>query len=519
MIDIFGKKLEGLKYPRNYQARTSKELIDCRFKALLADMGTGKTIMMLQALQSLKTLGKLKGVLLIAPKDVCDLVWPVELKQEWNHIIDLNYVILRGQYRDLELQRDYDLYITNREQLKWLYSKLWNVPKKDWPFDILLIDESSIFKNPKMSGGKTACTWFGYIKKLIPFFNRRYIMTGTPGSKGYLDLWSQLHLVHPDIIGMSFSAFRSYYFERTIRGKKESVTKDGKPCYSKKQIMSATYQLREQLRGELEKKIAPYVIRLAAKDYIEMPEPIINDVYCQAPKSFYVYYKEMERKFIAEIDGDTVTAANKLVSFIKCQQFVGGAVYQDETIETYEDIWKLERKAAAERPIIKLNEIKLKKLEQILSDNPDERFLIAYTFKHEKERIAKMIQDKIGDDLRFIGSGMTRAEKIQSQDDWNSGKVRLVLMQSSSTKYGLNLQKLGGSILWYAQTWSPDTYNQLNARILRQNVPGIVRIHRLLIEDTIDEMMLHILQEGKATEDSVLNAMRKYYNTKLKIAA
>jgi SNF2 family DNA or RNA helicase len=518
-MELFSQKEVGLKYPRGYQSRTSKELIDCRFKALLADMGTGKTIMMLQALQCLKTLGKLRGVLLVAPKDVCDLVWPVEIKKEWNHLIDLNFVILRGQYRDLELSRNYDLYITNREQLKWLYGKLWNVDKKDWPFNTLLIDESSIFKNPKMSGGKTACTWFGYIKKMVPYFDRRYIMTGTPGSKGYLDMWSQLYLVHPHILGASFSAFRSQYFERTIKGKKQGMTKDGKPCYTKKQIVSASYSLREQLRPELEEKIAPYVIRLAAKDYIDMPEPIINDVYCQTPKSFYVYYKEMEKKFIAEIDGEEVTAANKLVSFIKCQQLVSGAIYKDESIETYEDLWKLERKAAAERPVLEVNSIKLNKLEQILTDNPDERFLIAYTFKHEKERIAKMIRNKIGDDLRFIGSGMKRAEKIQSQDDWNSGKVRLVLMQSSSTKYGLNLQKLGGSIMWYSQTWSPDTYNQLNARILRQNVVGDVRIHRLLIEDTIDEMMLHILEVGKANEDSVLNAMRDYYNNKLKKAA
>ena len=152
-------------HPHEYQEIAIQRIIDHTHYGLLLDMGLGKTISTLIAIEQLMyDYFDIKKVLLIAPKKVAESTWAQET-QKWSETSHLTIASVLGPEKDRikALESDSDIYVINRENVQWLYDYYFEKPKRKFPFDMLVIDESSSFKNPQAKRFKA-------MRKMRPFF-------------------------------------------------------------------------------------------------------------------------------------------------------------------------------------------------------------------------------------------------------------------------------------------------------------------------------------------------------------
>ena len=194
----------------NYQEYAKDFIIKNKKCGLFLDMGLGKTVTSLTAIDILMNdyldVGK---VLVIAPKNVAENTWTDEI-QKWDHLRGLKVKCISGTAvkRRKDLDEEADIYTISRDNVVWLVDEL----KKDWKFDTLIIDELSSFKNPSSKR-------FKKLKTVTPFFDRVIGLTGTPAPNSYMDLWSQIYLLdRGERLGKNITAFRRQFFNAYSRG-------------------------------------------------------------------------------------------------------------------------------------------------------------------------------------------------------------------------------------------------------------------------------------------------------------
>ena len=437
----------------DYQERCVTHVIDTAKSALWLGLGCGKTLSTLTAIADLKDMFEINKTLIIAPLRVCQTVWHKELKS-WEHTKHLTYRICTGseKQRLSQLLLPADIYIINRENVKWLV----DFYGKKWPFDNVVIDESSSFKSSKSQRFKA-------LKKVYPFIDRMTQLSGTPSPNGMMDVWAQIALLDGgERLGRNMTAYKQRYFEADYMG------------YS--------YTLRNGSQEKIENKISDLVVSMKASDYLELPDRIDLVEEVNLKPAQLKRYKEFERDLVLEVDDqeDNVLAANAAVLAGKLMQFSNGSVYLDDTGKSE-----------------LIHSEKLDALAQIVEDNPNENMLIAYNFKFDLEQLkAKFPQavvlSKSGDEV----------------DQWNNGEIKMLLAHPASAGHGLNLQHGGSMLVWYGLTWSLEYYQQFNGRLHRQGQEKPVRIIHIITKDTIDERVMKVLSEKEAVQDNLLNALK-----------
>ncbi len=155
--------------PHPYQAEAERRLLEHPCYGLFLDMGLGKTVITLSAIAELiYDRFEVRKVLIIAPKSVAESTWQDEARK-WEHTKCLRFSTVIGSKAEREraLMVDADCYVTNRENVVWLMEYYFYDP----PFDMLVVDESSSFKNPQAKRFKA-------LRKVLPLFKRRVILTG-----------------------------------------------------------------------------------------------------------------------------------------------------------------------------------------------------------------------------------------------------------------------------------------------------------------------------------------------------
>ena len=129
----------------SYQQYCINRIMDQPEIGLFLDMGMGKTVITLTAIeQLLYDSFEICKVLVIAPLRPAAQTWPEEIKK-WDHLQHLKAVTVLGSVKQRQeaLATDADIYIINRENVAWLSRYFWG---KRWPFDTIVIDELSSFK-------------------------------------------------------------------------------------------------------------------------------------------------------------------------------------------------------------------------------------------------------------------------------------------------------------------------------------------------------------------------------------
>lgn len=434
-----------------YQHRMIDFIYNTPKCAIWAGLGLGKTITTLTAITDLLDSFSVSKVLIIAPLRVANSVWHTESKR-WTHTKDLTFSIVTGSEKERisALFKSADIYVINRENVQWLVEHY----KTKWPYDLVVIDESSSFKSASSQRFKA-------LKKVRTLTDRMVQLTGTPSPNGLIDVWSQMFLLDGgERLGKTMSAYKMRFFEAGYNG------------YSFKPVKNADKIIH--------KLIDDIVISLNVDDYLEMPERIDTVMRVNIPPTRLAEYKQLEREFLIQINDAEIVAYNAATLAGKLLQYCNGAMYTDE-LKNWTEI----------------HTAKLDALDEILEDNQDENLLIAYNYKTDLIRLKARYPDAVvlDNDPDII----TR---------WNNGQIKILLAHPASAGHGLNLQHGGSIIVWFGLNWSLELYQQFNGRLHRQGQTKPVRIVHIVADGCIDDKVMRAIENKAQTQDELLNALK-----------
>lgn len=440
--------------PRPYQRYAIKRIVDTPAIALLLDMGMGKTVSTLTAINELMyDRFEVRRVLVIAPLRVALSTWSDEC-ETWTHTRGLRISVAVGDWetRVAALRAQADIYVVNRDVVKWLVEHY----RDKWPFDMVVIDESSSFKNP-------ASQRFRALRKVRPLIKRVVLLTGTPAPNGLMDLWSQFYLLdRGERLGRTLTAYRERYFRPGQRS--------GYVVYS--------YDLRPGADKEIYGRIGDICVSMKSEDYLTLPPLMQNVVKVQLPDEALKRYREMEKELVLSIGGTDITAVSAAALTNKLLQMANGAVYDTEG------------------DVVRIHEAKLDALDEIIACNEGKSVMVIYSYRH---------------DLETLRRRYPKARELKTADDiraWNAGQIPLLLVHPQSAGHGLNLQHGGHIVVWYGLTWSLEAYQQTNKRLHRPGQTEPVVLHHLVAKGTIDEDVMRALEGKAAGQDNMLEAVK-----------
>ena len=434
--------------PRPYQDYAIRQILARENLGLMLDMGLGKTVITLTALKELKADYK---ILIIAPLRVAESTWADEI-EKWEHLKGFNLVKILGSAakREKALNTPADAYIINRENVVWLRERLG----KAWDFNMLVIDESSSFKNSQSKRFKA-------LKSIKPRVKRTVILTGTPAPNGLLDLWSQIYLLDRGVrLGQSLTSYRNTFFLPDAR--------NGEIVYS--------WKLREGAGEIIRSRVKDLCISMSSQDYLTLPPIIYNAVEVKLSEKELKQYRQLEREMVAEIDGEELAVTSAAALSTKLLQLASGVAYDQDG------------------GLVELHKRKLDALNDLADTG---NTLIFYWYKHEAERIK---------------ANFPQARELKTAADikeWNAGRLPMLLVHPASAGHGLNLQYGGSIAIWYSLTWSLELYQQANKRLHRPGQEKPVIIHHLVAKYTLDPVVLKALESKETGQRQLLDAVKR----------
>lgn len=446
--------------PHKYQLTAINHVINVPKCGLFLDMGLGKTVSTLTAIKELKyNRFQVNKVLIIAPKKVAEGTWSKE-KDKWNHTKDFRVSLVLGsqQKRIKALSVNADLYIINRENIPWLVDYLRN----DWYFDTVVIDESSSFKNSRSKRFKA-------LKMVLPKINRLIELTGTPSPNGVEDLWAQIYLLDQgNRLEKYITHFRAKYMEPNKR--------------NRSQIFD--YKIKDGVYDSIINKISDICISMKSEDYLELPDLSYNEIPVILNDKARRDYDKMERDFVLELEGaeDEITAVNAAALSNKLLQISNGAIYDSSGIYT------------------EVHDAKIEAFLELVERLQGKSLLVFYNFQHDRDRIKKALEksDLVVKELKTT----------QDEDDWNAGKIDILLTHPASAAYGLNLQEGGNHVCWFGLSWNLEHYQQANKRLHRQGQKEKVIIHHLVTQGTRDEDVMRALDNKAGVQEEIMQSLK-----------
>lgn len=445
--------------PHNYQTYSIQRMINDAALGLFLGMGAGKTVISLTAIADLKyNRFQVSRVLVIAPKKVAEATWSNEAKK-WDHLRLLRVVPVLGslQKRIKALNTPADVYVINRENVQWLVDYYRNA----WPFDMVVIDESSSFKNNKAKRFKSL-TWVrSKIKRIVE-------LTGTPAPNGLIDLWAQIYLLDGgERLGKTIGGFRQRYFDPDQR--------------NAQQVFS--YKPKDGAGQSIQDKISDICVYINPEDYLkELPACVSIDVPVMLDGPAQKAYKKLEKDMLLEIDETEITAMTAATLGNKLLQLGNGAVYD------------------ADHNVVPIHNCKIEAFLEQVEALQGQSALVFYNFQHDRDRLIEA--------LKPTGLRVRVYKDYHDEADWNDHKIDILLAHPASTAYGLNLQEGGNHIIWFGLNWSLELYLQANKRLHRQGQKSKVFIHNLIVQGSMDEDVMDALQGKNNTQDSLLKALR-----------
>lgn len=444
------------KQLHDYQHFAAGYIIEKQRSFLMLDMGLGKTISTLTAITDLLDSCTVNRVLIVAPLRVAQSVWKQETVK-WSHTKHLSVSLALGTptQRKAAIFSDSEICVINRENIVWLMSVL---NAKTWPFDMLVIDESSSFKNASTKRFKA-------LKKVAPLCEYWVNLSATPSPNSLLELWPQCYFLdYGEALGKTMTAYKTRFFNSDYMG------------YS--------FEPREGAADKIRALISDRSMSMKASDYLNTQEPVYIDIPVELPAATVEQYEELQKEMVLDFENDSVEIMNAANLAGKLLQICNGAIYTETSHEI-------------------LHDEKLNTLAELIEQNPNENIFLAYNFKTDCDRILERFPQAV------------KMENDKTVRDWNNGKIKLLITHPASCGHGLNLQDGGSMIVWFGLTWSLELYLQLNGRINRQGQKELVRIvhiiasSELLENDTIEKQVLEVLKSKDETQSKTIEFFKR----------
>lgn len=445
--------------PHNYQKYCIECMVDDNILGLMLDMGLGKTIITLTAIQELKyNRFEVNKVLIIAPKKVAEVTWTDEIeKWEHLHLLRPSLVLGSASKRIKALAKNADVYVINRENVVWLVEYY----KNNWPFDMVVLDEWSSFKNHQSKR-------FKYLKMVRGKMKRVVGLTGTPTPNGLIDLWAQVYLLDQGArLEKTIGKYRERYFDPGQRNRTTIFN----------------YEAKDGSEHAIHEKISDICISMKAEDYLQLPDVIYETVPVVLDSKAKKAYDELEKKMILELEaGEEITVASAAALSNKLQQLANGAIYGEN------------------REVFEIHNCKIERFLELIEQLNGKPALVFYNFQHDLSRIQTALE-KSGLRVRLLKSP-------EDQKDWNEHKIDILLAHPASAAYGLNLQEGGNHVVWFGLNWSLELYQQANKRLHRQGQKEKVIIHHLITKGTRDEDVMVALENKGNVQEELLQSLK-----------
>lgn len=453
--------------PRPYQHLIISHILDNPRCAVFADMGTGKTSSTLTAL-SILAMVEPGAALVVAPLRVAATTWPDEAKK-WVHLENFKVVAVVGspEERVRALKQKADVYTINYENLPWLISFLG----KDRFFGTVVADESTKLKGFRISQGSVRARALG---KVAHTRVKRFIeLTGTPSPNGLKDLWGQIwFLDRGHRLGTSFTAFTDRWFQKVQVGADRNAV----------HIVPFDHS-----QGQIQEQLKDLCLSIAAKDYFDIKDPIINNIEIELTGKARKLYNDMEKEMFIELANNTeVEAFNAASKTMKCLQLASGAIYTDD-----QGTWQ------------QIHDLKIQALESIVEEAAGMPVLVAYHFKSDLERL-----------LKAFPQGRHLDKDPKTIHDWNAGKIPVLFAHPASAGHGLNLQDGGNIMVFFSHWWDLEQFQQIIERIgpTRQAQAGYDRpvfIYHIVAKNTMDEVVMERRESKREVQDLLMEAMKR----------
>ena len=444
-----------MKYqPHDYQKYATQFIIDHPVSAILLQMGLGKSVITLTAIQQLLASGSVHKVLVIGPLRVARDTWPAEI-EKWDHLSRLEYSVAVGSEseRRAALMLDVPIHIINRENVQWLIESS-HIP---FEYDMIVIDELSSFKSHQSKRFKSLMKQRHRVRRIVG-------LTGTPSSNGLMDLFAEYKLLD---MGKRLGRFITQYRQDFFVPDKCGYDR----VYS--------WKPRPGAEQEIYRRIGDITVSMKSVDFLKMPECIINRVPVAMDSNERDLYDELKTELVLSLGDDIIDAKNAAALSGKLTQMSNGAVYSEAG------------------DAIRLHDRKLDALEDLIEAANGNPVLVAYWYQHDIQRIQE----------RFPKVRTLRTSRDIA--DWNAGKIPVAAIHPASAGHGLNLQAGGSTLVWFGLTWSLELYQQTNARLWRQGQQAeTVVIHHIITTDTIDEQIMDALERKDRTQAALIDAVR-----------
>lgn len=446
--------------PHHYQRYAIDQIIAKERVGLFLEMGLGKTVITLTAVEDLHfNRWAVSRCLVVAPKKVAEGTWTQEA-QKWDHLKHLRIVpILGTQKKRIDaLNTPGEVWVINRENVPWLVEYLRN----SWPFDMVVLDESSSFKNSRAKR-------FRALKLVLPRIRRLVELTGTPAPNGLEDLWAQIYLLDGGVrLGRTLSSFRETFF-------KQDKGYPGQPYRTYSPLAGADKSIRTA--------ISDICISMKAEDYLTLPPFVEDEVPVVLDSKARRAYDKLEREMLLEVDEQTITAGSAAVLNGKLLQLCSGAVY------------------GSEGGVAQIHDCKVEAFLEVVEQLHEEHALVFYWFQHERDRLMEA--------LSGTGKRVRVFNGVQDEQDWNAGEIDVLLAHPASTAYGLNLQQGGHHVIWFGYpNWTLELYQQANARLYRQGQQYPVISHLLVVQGGVDVDVVAALRDKGDEQEHLMRALR-----------
>lgn len=485
------------------------------FSALFVDLGLGKTIISLTLLADLLDRMEFEKCLVIGPLRVVNQTWPTEIGQ-WEHTAALTWAHIRDEdlkeavrkagqaarapivaaakaeaikrgidpvlepkatrevvnefvklnkakidkarrmasrkeVREASLRNPASIHFINREQIQFLV-EAWG---RDWPYDCVIIDESSSLKDSKTRRFKA-------LTAVRPYIKRMHQLTATPAAETYEHLFAQIYLLDGGKrLGQFITHYRERYFSLSYNG--------------------FTWKLRPGADREIADKISDICLTLKKEDYLDMREPVFNPRYVDLNKEQMALYRQFERDYVIELEDGTVVEAETAANLSsKLLQLASGSIYDDE------------------KNAHPVHNEKIEELHQIVEEAQGKPLLVAYWFKSSLHKLKEAFPHAVVMDAEGKAVG-----------PWNKGKIQMLLMHPQGSAHGLNLQHGGHHLVFFDIPWSLELYQQTIGRLDRQGQKELVVLHHIITKGTVDETVVEALRAKADMQETLFRYLKE----------